>query len=133
VAPPEEPVYRALVGLPGICVRDPRLEEIGVSVLGLRPGVVDDRRRRDLSAEAFEIVLADQESVRRNDDCGKPSDSLWFSSMAPPARFCVLPNNVLYSAIAQGRREGRGVTLEIYLAHFVGDYLALRDVAPPAA
>jgi hypothetical protein len=33
--------------------------------------------------------------------------------MSPPAPIFTLLNNVLYSAIAQGRREGRGVTLEI--------------------
>src|SRR4051812_1940526 len=43
-----------------------------------------------------------------------------------------MPNNVLYSALAQARHESR-CPFGDCLTHFFGDYLAPRDVAPLAA
>ena len=93
LAPPEEPVHGALVGLPRVRVADLRLEEVGVGVLGAGAGVADDRRGGDLAAESFEVGVDDQVApgVRRPTVAG--STSISYSILVhdhPPAPVLVI-------------------------------------------
>ena len=60
LAEPEEPVDGAFVGLPGIGVGDLRLEEIGIGVLGVGTGILDNLGRGDGATEPLQVGVDDQ-------------------------------------------------------------------------
>ena len=60
LAESEEPVDGPLVGFPGIRIRDLRLEEIGIGVLGVGTGILDDLGRGDGAAEPLQVGVDDQ-------------------------------------------------------------------------
>jgi hypothetical protein len=60
LAPAEETIDGAFVGLPRVRVADLRLEEVGLGVIGAGTGVADDRRGGDLASESFQVGVDDQ-------------------------------------------------------------------------
>ncbi len=101
LAEPEEPVDGALVGLPGIGVGDLRLEEIGIGVLGVGTGILDDLGRGDRPTEPLQVGVDDQlmpVAIRPGRGRQHLDLALGLVHDTPLLRFPFMPNNVLYSA-----------------------------------
>ncbi len=89
-APVKEAVDGALLGFAGVGVADARLEEVGVSVLGVWSGFLDDERWHDLAAGPVEVTAAHQhatvtvavDACRHVNDFGNDFGLVW--SMTSP-------------------------------------------------
>jgi hypothetical protein len=88
----------------GVSVADPSLEKIGIGVLGVRSGFLDDQRRHDVTAKAFEVTAAHRhagvtiagDARRHVNNFGNTfALAVLIHGASPLLPF--MPNNVLYS------------------------------------